>query len=185
MHQKVSRLSFWFPEPPLPIGQRCYRLPRTVCNKHLIFQVGYKLYMFIPAILAGILLGIFLWIVAMILLRAYGVIKAHTLRFIQSETREDLELGWAGTQATVDSKYITGQPKHLNTSNDIKTQQFHNEKCSPNPGIGPPSEKAGGEGEGEGGGGGLVRLGRHSDKESGDGDSEGTGQVSHASGRIR
>eukprot|EP00090_Calanus_glacialis_P003364 TRINITY_DN12491_c0_g1_i1.p1 TRINITY_DN12491_c0_g1~~TRINITY_DN12491_c0_g1_i1.p1 ORF type:complete len:367 (-),score=104.18 TRINITY_DN12491_c0_g1_i1:323-1423(-) len=56
-------------------------------------QVGYKLYMFIPAGLAGILLGAFLWIIAMIILRAYGVAKKSFLRFIQKEDTEDLEMG--------------------------------------------------------------------------------------------
>jgi len=56
-------------------------------------QVGFKLYMFIPAGLAGILLGVFLWIVAMIVLRAYGVIKRAVLRKFQNSNKVDLEMG--------------------------------------------------------------------------------------------
>jgi len=56
-------------------------------------QVGLKLYMFIPAGIAGILLGVFLWIIAMIILRAYGVAKKAVLRFIQKENPQDFEMG--------------------------------------------------------------------------------------------
>jgi len=56
-------------------------------------QVGYKLYMFIPAGLAGILLGVFLWCIAMIILRAYGLAKKSFLRFIQKGDSEDFEMG--------------------------------------------------------------------------------------------
>ena len=49
--------------------------------------------MFIPAGIAGILLGVFLWIVAMIILRTFGLVKKSILRFIQSEGSEDLEMG--------------------------------------------------------------------------------------------
>ena len=51
--------------------------------------------MFIPAGLAGILLGIFLWIIAMIILRAFGLAKKGFYRFIQNGHSEDLEMGSA------------------------------------------------------------------------------------------
>jgi len=39
-------------------------------------QVWMKLYMFIPAIAAGIFLGIFLWLITIFTIRSYGVLKA-------------------------------------------------------------------------------------------------------------
>merc|ERR1712080_551296 len=40
-------------------------------------QVGYKLYMFLPAAIAGVLLGIIIWVFALLLLRTYGLIRTR------------------------------------------------------------------------------------------------------------
>ena len=53
-----------------------------------IFQVGLKLYMFIPAVILGILLAVFLWSLAMLALRTFGLIKKKVL----SEKSADLEM---------------------------------------------------------------------------------------------
>ena len=54
----------------------------------LILQVGLKLYMFIPAVILGILLAVFLWSLAMLALRTFGLIKKKVL----SEKSGDLEM---------------------------------------------------------------------------------------------
>ena len=53
-----------------------------------MFQVGLKLYMFIPAVILGILLAVFLWSLAMLALRTFGLIKKKVL----SEKSGDLEM---------------------------------------------------------------------------------------------
>ena len=53
-----------------------------------MFQVGLKLYMFIPAVILGILLAVFLWSLAMLALRTFGLIKKKVL----SEKSADLEM---------------------------------------------------------------------------------------------
>ena len=54
-----------------------------------MFQVGLKLYMFVPAIVAGSLLSISFWILAMIILRTYGLCTA---KLFPKEKNQDLEM---------------------------------------------------------------------------------------------
>jgi len=44
-----------------------------------IEQVGKKLYMFVPAIAGGVLLGIILWMATIFIIRSYGVLKRRVL----------------------------------------------------------------------------------------------------------
>jgi len=99
-------------------------------------QVGLKLYMFIPAGIAGILLGVFLWIIAMIILRAYGLAKKAVLRFIQKGNLEDFEMGPScpnNDQHTSDMTKIHPESKsvHSDYLNSVRVSQLTtNEKSS-------------------------------------------------------
>eukprot|EP00092_Neocalanus_flemingeri_P019882 GFUD01021535.1.p1 GENE.GFUD01021535.1~~GFUD01021535.1.p1 ORF type:complete len:109 (+),score=16.43 GFUD01021535.1:74-400(+) len=54
-------------------------------------QVIFKLYMFIPAMIAGILLGIILWIIIMLILRTFKLVKTCTVT--NNKDTQDLETG--------------------------------------------------------------------------------------------
>lgn len=57
-------------------------------HQEFIAQVGLKLYMFIPAVVLGVLLAVFLWSLAMLALRTFGLIKSKLL----SDKSSDLEM---------------------------------------------------------------------------------------------
>ena len=67
-------------------SQNCRALQAV--TRCLMFQVGLKLYMFIPAVILGVILGVFLWSLAMLALRTFGLIKKKVL----SEKSRDLEM---------------------------------------------------------------------------------------------
>jgi len=58
-------------------------------QQQFLEQVGLKLYMFVPAIVAGSLLSISFWILAMIILRTYGLIRT---KIFPHDKNEDLEM---------------------------------------------------------------------------------------------
>lgn len=93
-------------------------------------QVGLKLYMFIPAGIAGILLGVFLWIIAMIILRAFGVAKKAVIRFIQKENSEDFEMG-PSNNSDVTNIHPESKQMHSDFINSVRVSQLTaNEKES-------------------------------------------------------
>ena len=95
----------------------------------LIFQVGLKLYMFIPAVVLGVLLAVFLWSLAMLALRTFGLIKSKLL----SDKSSDLEM--SPSHASPPSK-----PSHHSVEISQKVS-YTAPECSP--GLPAPAGPAG------------------------------------------
>lgn len=69
----------------------------SLCIKlyQVLFQVGLKLYMFVPAIVAGTLLSISFWILAMMIIRTYGYLRKKLFPSLCTQA-QDLEMNPSG-----------------------------------------------------------------------------------------
>ena len=76
------------------------------------------------------MLGVFLWIIAMIILRAYGVAKKAVIRFIQKENSEDFEMG-PSNHSDVTNIHPESKQMHSDFINSVRVSQLTaNEKES-------------------------------------------------------
>ena len=58
----------------------------------LLVQVGSKLYMFIPSAILGFIIGLLVWVVALAILRIFGVVKKTVIRVFKNQKLDELDL---------------------------------------------------------------------------------------------
>lgn len=78
-------------------------------------EVGLKLYMFVPAIVAGTLLSISFWILAMIIIRTYGYLRK---KLFPSLCTPDLEMNPSGKQKEAEAELSNVQEKIFKSDMD-------------------------------------------------------------------
>ena len=64
----------------------------NLCKFILLVQVGSKLYMFIPSAILGFIIGLLVWVVALAILRIFGVVKKTVIRVFKNQKLDELDL---------------------------------------------------------------------------------------------
>lgn len=109
---------------PLTVTPRAW-----VSHDQFIQQVGLKLYMFVPAIVAGTLLSLSFWILAMILLRTYGALRR---KLFPSDTSADLEMNCSENVKEIapSAPPILKRPSYSSASTQTRSPESRSQYCS-------------------------------------------------------